>query len=172
MENDKDRPTSQLPLPPVKSETIAGALTSFNEHDLARAKHSGIPLFTWLSKSGDSLLMGGFLCRLVLFREAERQGKQLDDITQETLDDFEKLLSERREKLSQQSIATIDEISPELAPSLAVWKPENPDLMDFLAIELPQRLIGAGFTPLEIGAVQAGALHTYEISRMQAAKAS
>ncbi len=170
MENDKDRPTGQLPLPVVKRQTIERVLPSFNEHDLERAKYSGNPLFTWLSQLGDQFLMGGFVCRLALFREAEGQGRKLEEITQETLDEFDKVLKDRQEKLSQQAIDNIKEIPPELAPSFAVWKPENGDLMDFFALDLPRRLWAGGYTPLEIGALQAGVLHTYEISRIQATK--
>lgn len=170
MENDKDRPIYLLPLPVVRKQTIEGALLSFNEQDLQKAKYSGIPLYTWLSQMGNQFFVGGFVCRLALFREAERQGRKLDEITQETLDEFDKVLRDRQEKLSQQAIINIKEIPPELTPSFAVWKPENEELMDFLAMDLPRRLWTGGYTPLEIGAVQAGALHTYEISRIQAAK--
>lgn len=174
MENDKDRSTSQLPLPVVKRQTIEAVLPSFNEHDLERAKYSGIPLYNWLSQFGNQFLMGGFLCRLALYREAEGQGRQLVEVTQETLDEFERVLTDRREKLLQQvrsqQIGTIEEIPPELAPSFAVWKPENSELIDFLAMDLPKRLAVSDFTPAEIGTIQAGALYTYELSKIQASK--
>ncbi len=155
-------------LPVVSRTTIDAALHSFTEQNLMNAWGSTLPLFVWLAKHGTAFFYGGAFCRYVL--EQTAKPKKLAPITQKTMDEFEKELKDRQNKLLQLKITDIRQVPVELAPSFAVWKPENPDLMNFLALNMPGGLAMGGFTPPEIGLAQAGALLTYEISRMQAAK--
>lgn len=157
-------------LPVVRRETIEMALNSLTEQMLMNAKQSRFPLFAWLAQHDIAFFYGGAFCRYTLEREALSQSRKLAKVTQKTMAEFEIELKKRQGKLLQLEITDIRQIPAEIAPSFAVWKPENPELMDFLALDMPRRLVMGGFTPPEIGSAQAGSLHTYEICRIQAAK--